>query len=75
MMPFAAIYGPRDYQGKLTEKDKYHMKSLLHEILKKGTNEFLYKTTVELRMRKLMVTRNGREEQEFERIYADLQDR
>ena len=30
------------------EKDKYHMKPLTHEILRKGTNESLYKTEVEL---------------------------
>ena len=33
-----------------TEKDKYHMKSLIREILKKGTNEFLYKAEAELQM-------------------------
>ena len=37
-------------EASQTEKDKYHMKSLIREILKKGTNEFLYKAEAELQM-------------------------
>ena len=33
-----------------TEKDKYHMILLICGILKKGTNELIYKTEVELQM-------------------------
>ena len=50
-MPFAATWLDLEIiKASQTEKDKYHMKSLIHEILKKGTNEFLYKTEVELQM-------------------------
>ena len=33
-----------------TEKDKYHMISLKCRILKKGTNELIYKTKIESQM-------------------------
>ena len=33
-----------------TEKDKYHMTSLICGILKKGTNELTYKTETESQM-------------------------
>ena len=35
-----------------TEKDKYHMTSLICGILKKGTNELTYKTETESQMQK-----------------------
>ena len=45
-------YGPRDYHTKLSnsEKDKYHMISLICGILKNDTNELIYKTEIELQM-------------------------
>ena len=47
-------YGPRDYHTKLSnsEKDKYHMISLICGILKNDTNELIYKTEIELQMQK-----------------------
>ena len=33
-----------------TEKDNYHMISLICGILKNGTNEFIYKTEIESQM-------------------------
>ena len=33
-----------------TEKDKYHMLSLMCGIEKQGTNELIYKTEIELQM-------------------------
>jgi len=33
-----------------TEKDKYHMISLICGIFKKATNELIYKTEIELQM-------------------------
>ena len=39
--------GPRDYhtnKGSQTEKDKYHMISLMWNLKKKNTSELIYKT-------------------------------
>ena len=35
-----------------TEKDEYHMISLIHGILKNGTNELIYKTEIESQIQK-----------------------
>ena len=37
-------------EGSQTEKDRYHVISLIRGILKKGTNELIYKTEVESQM-------------------------
>ena len=51
-----------------TEKDKYHMISLICGIYKKGTNELMYKTETELQMQKsnlwLPGVRGGRDKLE-----------
>ena len=51
IMPFAAIW--MDLEIVIlsqTEKDKYHMISLICGILKNGTNELIYKTERESQM-------------------------
>ena len=53
--------GPRDYHTKWTktDEDKYHKISLIHGILKNGTNEFIYKTNRLIDVEnKLMVTKD-----------------
>ena len=53
-MPFAATWMDIEIvilsEVNQTEKDKYHMISLICGILKKGTNELIYKTEIELQM-------------------------
>ena len=48
IMPFAAIHMDLDIiipsEVSQTEKDKYHMLSLIHGILKNNTNELIYKS-------------------------------
>jgi len=48
IMPFAAIQMDLDIiipsEVSQTEKDKYHMLSLIHGILKNNTNELIYKS-------------------------------
>ena len=41
--------GPRDYHPKWSksEKDKYHMISLICRIFKSGTNKLIYKTEID----------------------------
>ena len=53
IMPFATTW-PVDCHANWsqTEKDKYHMMSLIYGILKKGTNELNYKTEIKLKMQK-----------------------
>ena len=53
-MPFAGTWMDLEIvirsEVSQTGKDKYHMISLIYGILKKGTNELIYKTEVELQM-------------------------
>ena len=53
-MPFAATQMDLELvilsEESQTEKDKYHMVSLLRGIFKNGTNELLYKTELESQM-------------------------
>ena len=55
-MPFAATWMELEIvilsEVSPTEKDKYHMVSLICEIQKKGTNELIYKTQVRSQMQK-----------------------
>jgi len=48
IMPFEATWMDLEIaipsEVSQTDKDKYHMVSLTHEIFKKGTNELIYKT-------------------------------
>ena len=54
IMPLAATWMDLEIvirsEVSQTGKDKYHMISLIYGILKKGTNELIYKTEVELQM-------------------------
>ena len=61
-MPFAATWMDLEIivlsEVSQTEKDKYHMISLICGILKKATNELVYKTEIESDVEnKLMVTK------------------
>ena len=51
IMPFTATWMDPEIvilsEVSQTEKDKYHMISLICEIYKEGTNELIYKTEVE----------------------------
>ena len=51
IMPFAATWMDLEIiilsEVSQTEKDKYHMISLICGILKKDTNEFIYKTKID----------------------------
>ena len=63
IMPFAATWMDLEIvilsEVSQTEKDKYHMISLIHGILKNGTNEFIYKTNRLIDVEnKLMVTKD-----------------
>ena len=53
-MPFAATWMDLEIvilsEVSQTEKDKYHMISLICGIYKKGTNELIYKTEIESQM-------------------------
>ena len=55
-MPFAATWMDLKIvilsEVRQTEKDKYHMISLIRGILKNGTNELIYKTEIESQMQK-----------------------
>ena len=54
---------PTDYHTKWSEseKDRYHMISLLCGILKNDTNEFIYKTETDSDIKnKFMVTKGGK---------------
>ena len=62
IMPFAATWMDLEIivlsEVSQTEKDKYHMISLICGILKKATNELVYKTEIESDVEnKLMVTK------------------
>ena len=37
-------------QSEVSQKEKYYMISLIHGISKRGTNELIYKTEIELQM-------------------------
>ena len=54
IMPFAATWMDPEIvilsEVSQTEKDKYHMISLICGILKKGANELIYKTEIESQM-------------------------
>ena len=54
IMPFAATWMDLEIvilsEVSQTQKDKYHMISLICGIKKKGTNELIYKTEVESQM-------------------------
>ena len=51
IMPFAATWMDLEIiilsEGSQTEKDKYHMISLIHGIFKNYTDELIYKTETE----------------------------
>ena len=53
-MPFAATWMDLEIiilsEVSQTEKNKYHMISLIYGILKNGTNEPIYKTEIESQM-------------------------
>ena len=53
-MPFAATWIDLEIvilsEESQTEKDKYHMILLVYGILKKGTNELINRTEIELQM-------------------------
>ena len=53
-MPFAATWMDLEIvilsEISQTQKDKYHMISLICGILKNGTNELIYKTEIESQM-------------------------
>ena len=62
IMPFAAMWMGLEIitlsETSQTEKDKYHMMSLIHGILKNETNEFIYGTETDSDFKhKLTVTR------------------
>ena len=61
MMPFAATWMDLEIilsEVNQTKKDKYHMISLIGEILKNDTNELIYQTeTFTDLVNKLMVTK------------------
>ena len=54
IMPFAATWMDLEIvilsEISQTQKDKYHMISLICGILKNGTNELIYKTEIESQM-------------------------
>ena len=54
IMPFAATWMDLEIailsEVSQTKKDKYHMISLICGIFKKGTNELIYKTELELQI-------------------------
>ena len=56
IMPFAATWMDPEIiilsEVSQTEKDKYHMISLIHGILKNDTNELIYKQKLTHRLRK-----------------------
>ena len=51
--------GPRDYhtQWSKSDKDKYHVISLIYGILKHVTNELIYKTETDSNFKTDMVTK------------------
>ena len=62
-MPFAATWMDLEIailsEVSQTEKDKYHMISFICGIQKKGTNELIYKTEIELQMQKTNLWLSG----------------